>query len=90
MGQAGAWSAETSLWNDAAQTIFGYSAEEIIGRPFQVLLAHPEDLLLAATSGAPLMHAPRTLDVLRGKRFNRLAHKRNDVIGVFLKTLRRN
>jgi diguanylate cyclase (GGDEF)-like protein/PAS domain S-box-containing protein len=51
-----------SLWNDAAQTIFGYSAQEIIGRPFQVLLAHPEDLLLAATSGAPLMHAPRTLE----------------------------
>jgi len=39
-----------SLWNAAAQTIFGYSAEEIIGRPFQVLLAHPEDLLLAASA----------------------------------------
>jgi diguanylate cyclase (GGDEF)-like protein/PAS domain S-box-containing protein len=59
-----------SLWNAAAQTIFGYSAEEIVGRPFQVLLAHPEDLTLAASSeGLPLMHAPRTLEV-DGRRRN--------------------
>jgi ABC-2 type transport system ATP-binding protein len=44
--------------------MFGYSAEEIVGRPFQILLAHPEDLTLAASSeGHPLMHAPRILIV---------------------------
>ena len=53
-----------SLWNDAAQAIFGYGADEIVGLPFQVLLARPEDLVLAASSqGAPLMHGPRTLEV---------------------------
>ncbi|MEN3375549.1 MAG: hypothetical protein V7604_904, partial [Hyphomicrobiales bacterium] len=59
-----------SLWNSAAQTIFGYSAEEIIGRPFEVLLARPEDLLFAASApGAPLMQVPRTLEV-EGRRRN--------------------
>ena len=40
-----------SVWNDAAQGIFGYGAEEIVGRPFQELLARPEDLVLAEVDG---------------------------------------
>jgi diguanylate cyclase (GGDEF)-like protein/PAS domain S-box-containing protein len=40
--------ARISLWNTAAQEIFGYRADEIVGKPFATLLAaHAADLMLA-------------------------------------------
>lgn len=46
-------------WNKSAQTIFGYEAKEILGRPFTVLLpekfqvAHPTELRPRQTGGVP-------------------------------------
>jgi diguanylate cyclase (GGDEF)-like protein/PAS domain S-box-containing protein len=36
-----------TLWNDAAAEIFGYRADEIVGQPFQTLLADPASLALS-------------------------------------------
>jgi diguanylate cyclase (GGDEF)-like protein/PAS domain S-box-containing protein len=36
-----------SLWNTAAQEIFGYRADEIVGMPFATLLADPAGMTLA-------------------------------------------
>jgi diguanylate cyclase (GGDEF)-like protein/PAS domain S-box-containing protein len=43
-----------SLWNTAAEAIFGYRADEILGKPFQTLLAAPERLTLTAFQEHPL------------------------------------